>query len=116
MNVAEKENEKMYHLVYCLTQLSWCCRALDCILEPGKRVVEVGSGLGYWAYLLKMRSGDDSRVRCFDPFAPEVRNPPSTIMSEVKGRPQPLCFGRKSPHLIIAPEAKRRLQAHGLMT
>ncbi|CAM9813358.1 unnamed protein product [Ectocarpus sp. 6 AP-2014] len=47
--------------------------ALDCILEPGKRVLEVGSGLGYWAYLLKLRSGDDSRVRCFDPFAPPAR-------------------------------------------
>lgn len=45
------------------------CRALDCLLEPGKRVVEVGSGLGYWAHLLKMRCGDDNRVRCFDPYA-----------------------------------------------
>ena len=33
-------------------------------------MVEVGSGLGYWAHLLKMRSGDDTRVRCFDPYAP----------------------------------------------
>lgn len=53
-----------------------CCRALDCILEPGKRVLEVGSGLGYWAYLLKRRSGDDNRVRCLDPYAPELPKPP----------------------------------------
>ncbi|CAM9354538.1 unnamed protein product [Hapterophycus canaliculatus] len=59
--------------------------ALDCILEPGKRVLEVGSGLGYWAYLLKLRSGDESRVRCFDPYAPPARstgNMPSTSPSE----------------------------------
>ncbi|CAN0518400.1 unnamed protein product, partial [Scytosiphon promiscuus] len=53
-------------------------RALDCILEPGKRVLEVGSGLGYWAYLLKLRSGDDSRVRCFDPYAPAPRRDSAT--------------------------------------
>lgn len=40
-------------------------------------MVEVGSGLGYWAYLLKRRSGDDSRVRCLDPYAPEAPNPDS---------------------------------------
>ena len=60
---------------------SLCCRALDCILEPGKRVLEVGSGLGYWSYLLKRRSGDDNRVRCLDPYSPEVKTPPSTIGS-----------------------------------
>ncbi|CAN0213946.1 unnamed protein product [Scytosiphon promiscuus] len=52
--------------------------ALDCILEPGKRVLEVGSGLGYWAHLLKLRSGDDSRVRCFDPYAPARRRDSAT--------------------------------------
>lgn len=36
-------------------------------------MLEVGSGLGYWAYLLKLRSGDESRVRCFDPYAPPAR-------------------------------------------
>ncbi|CAM9230076.1 unnamed protein product [Ectocarpus fasciculatus] len=56
---------------------------LDCILEPGKRVLEVGSGLGYWAYLLKLRSGDDSRVRCFDPFAPPARH--RTEVSNTEG-------------------------------
>lgn len=40
-------------------------------------MLEVGSGLGYWAYLLKKRSGDDSRVRCLDPYAPEAPNPSS---------------------------------------
>lgn len=60
------------------------CRALDCILEPGKRVLEVGSGLGYWAYLLKIRSGDDSRVHCLDPYAPEVKKPPSNNAPAVK--------------------------------
>ena len=63
----------MQHLTLNLSLIAFTvshCRALDCLLEPGKRVVEVGSGLGYWAYLLKMRTGDDNRVRCLDPYAP----------------------------------------------
>ncbi|CAM9231571.1 unnamed protein product [Laminaria digitata] len=60
-------------------------RALDCILEPGKRVLEVGSGLGYWAHLLKMRSGDDTRVRCLDPYAPKGKTPPLTSENFLAG-------------------------------
>lgn len=77
-SLGDRRNETSLNHFYaiCPCLLCWNAlakRALDCILEPGKRVLEVGSGLGYWAYLLKLRSGDDSSVRCFDPFAPPAR-------------------------------------------
>lgn len=80
-----------FNLCDLLTRVNPRCRALDCILEPGKRVLEVGSGLGYWAHLLKLRCGDDSRVRCFDPFAP----PPPPVRGSGVVKDRPTCGRRR---------------------
>lgn len=52
-------------------------------------MLEVGSGLGYWAYLLKIRSGDDGRVRCLDPYAPapHAGGPTSPFSARSGSRP-----------------------------